>query len=360
MQLHLVGGFLGSGKTTAIIEAAHQLIAGGKKVGVVTNDQGKYLVDTAFVQLSDIPAVEVSGGCFCCHYDDLTEQLLTLIHQHQPDVVFAESVGSCADIVATVIKPLLSLGDGTINPDSFSVFTDGRMLLRWVEGMQLPFSEDVVYIFEKQIEEAGILVFNKSDLVTLEEQKVIKAWVEKIYPEKSFRFQNSLNPESVAEWVSLLIEGKITLSVNSLDLDYARYARGEESMAWLNGKICLSGVGESGRDVLIELFNSLSERLGYLNIGIGHLKFVIEDGAKSVKVSFTSSPQQGWEQQIPQLSGLAINLLINARVETEAEKLALIFQSVLDQVQQKCNCVIEISKLEHFHPEKPEPTHQLR
>ena len=48
MDMHLVGGFLGSGKTTSIINAAKVLIAQGKKVGVVTNDKGKHLVDTAF------------------------------------------------------------------------------------------------------------------------------------------------------------------------------------------------------------------------------------------------------------------------------------------------------------------------
>jgi G3E family GTPase len=48
MQLHLVGGFLGSGKTTAILAAARELISQGKSVGIITNDQGKYLVDTSF------------------------------------------------------------------------------------------------------------------------------------------------------------------------------------------------------------------------------------------------------------------------------------------------------------------------
>ena len=48
MNLHLVGGFLGSGKTTAIISAARLLMASGKRVAIITNDQGKYLVDTAF------------------------------------------------------------------------------------------------------------------------------------------------------------------------------------------------------------------------------------------------------------------------------------------------------------------------
>jgi G3E family GTPase len=47
MKLHLVGGFLGSGKTTAIGGAARELVRRGVSVGVVTNDQGGLLVDTA-------------------------------------------------------------------------------------------------------------------------------------------------------------------------------------------------------------------------------------------------------------------------------------------------------------------------
>ena len=109
MHLHLVGGFLGSGKTTAIIGAARFLMAQGKRVGVITNDQGKFLVDTAFIRAMEIPAVEVAGGCFCCNYENLEERLEQLTASNRPDVVFAESVGSCADIVATVLKPLLHL-----------------------------------------------------------------------------------------------------------------------------------------------------------------------------------------------------------------------------------------------------------
>ena len=100
MNLHLAGGFLGSGKTTAIIGAAKYLMAKGLRVGVVTNDQGKYLVDTSFMRFSNLPTVEVTGGCFCCNYDDLNQRLDELIAAAHPQVIFAESVGSCADIVA--------------------------------------------------------------------------------------------------------------------------------------------------------------------------------------------------------------------------------------------------------------------
>jgi G3E family GTPase len=122
IRLHLVAGFLGSGKTTAIANACKLLIRQNQRVGIVTNDQGKYLVDTAFFQLNDFPTVEVIGGCFCCNYSELEDQLDTLIAQVKPQVIFAESVGSCADMVATVIKPLLDLKKGPFSPTSFSVF----------------------------------------------------------------------------------------------------------------------------------------------------------------------------------------------------------------------------------------------
>lgn len=46
MKLVLIGGFLGSGKTTAIVNASAQLIRDAKKVAVITNDQGDQQVDT--------------------------------------------------------------------------------------------------------------------------------------------------------------------------------------------------------------------------------------------------------------------------------------------------------------------------
>ncbi|MBZ9686026.1 CobW-like GTP-binding protein [Clostridium estertheticum] len=47
-ELIVVGGFLGAGKTTSILSIAKYLISSGKKVGIVTNDQGSELVDTNF------------------------------------------------------------------------------------------------------------------------------------------------------------------------------------------------------------------------------------------------------------------------------------------------------------------------
>src|ERR1035437_1309558 len=129
MKLHIIGGFLGSGKTTAITNASKLLMHHGKKVAVITNDQGKYLVDTSFVDSNNIPAAEVTNGCFCCNFNSLSEQIELLKDKIHPDCIFAESVGSCTDLVATVLKPLQLLKKELFDMLTFSVFVDSRLLL---------------------------------------------------------------------------------------------------------------------------------------------------------------------------------------------------------------------------------------
>src|SRR5690349_9486956 len=70
-KLILVGGFLGTGKTTLLRAAASQLAQQGHRIALITNDQAPGLVDTAVLQQAGWAVGEVSGGCFCCKFDDL-------------------------------------------------------------------------------------------------------------------------------------------------------------------------------------------------------------------------------------------------------------------------------------------------
>ena len=45
----MVGGFLGAGKTTALLRLAERLRGEGRTVGLITNDQSVNLVDTAML-----------------------------------------------------------------------------------------------------------------------------------------------------------------------------------------------------------------------------------------------------------------------------------------------------------------------
>ena len=106
MRVIVVGGFLGAGKTTLLAQAARHFAAQGKRVGIITNDQAADLVDTHFLAGLGITVEEVSGGCFCCRFEDLEKTASHLLKDMQPDVLLSEPVGSCMDISATVLQPM--------------------------------------------------------------------------------------------------------------------------------------------------------------------------------------------------------------------------------------------------------------
>src|SRR5215472_5506559 len=94
--LVLVGGFLGAGKTTLLLEAAARLRAYGRRVAMITNDQGGELVDTRLAEAMGTAVQEVVGGCFCCRFSDLVTAVEAL-SVHDPEFILAEPVGSCID-----------------------------------------------------------------------------------------------------------------------------------------------------------------------------------------------------------------------------------------------------------------------
>ncbi len=360
MDLHLVGGFLGSGKTTAIINAVKVILAQGKSAGVITNDQGKYLVDTAFFRLSDVPTVEVTGGCFCCNYDDLDDRLDQLEGALRPDVIFAELVGSCADIVATVVRPLLSLRHRDTALTSFSVFVDSRLLRMRLLGQDLPFNEDVVYIFDKQIEEAGLLVINKADLLRPGQEQELASLARTRFPDKQFLFQNSLQPVQVQGWLEKLASTPYDFRNKPLELDYARYGSGEARLAWLDERLVLKLPSGQAGALLIDLIRAILSGLQGLQAPVGHLKFFIQAGEKEVKVSFPTLTEKNWESQLQGLDGVAeVQLLINGRVEIEAPVLNDLIQAALAKVAQTFQAETSQVQIDYFHPGFPHPTHHM-
>src|SRR5688572_22514927 len=102
----MIGGFLGAGKTTAVSKLAQRLTAHGLRVGLITNDQGSELVDTAMLRAKGFATEEIPGGCFCCRFNSLVDAARNLTAASRPDVFIAEPVGSCTDLVATATYPL--------------------------------------------------------------------------------------------------------------------------------------------------------------------------------------------------------------------------------------------------------------
>ena len=163
----MLGGFLGAGKTTAMARLARHWMSQGRRVGIVTNDQAQDLVDTHSLREQGFPVEEVAGACFCCKFDDLLTKVGALESAQRPDVILAEPVGSCTDLVATVVQPLKDLYGARFSVAPFPVLfkpSHGLKILRNETGSG--FSPKAAYIFKKQLEEADAILVNRIDELT--------------------------------------------------------------------------------------------------------------------------------------------------------------------------------------------------
>lgn len=359
MDFHLVGGFLGSGKTTAIVGAARHLIAQGKNVGIVTNDQGKYLVDTAFFRAAKLPTVEVTGGCFCCNYDDLHAKLQQLRGSALPDAIFAESVGSCADIIATVVKPFLYLNHATFPLTSFTVFTDARLLRRRLRQQAMPFSDDVVYIFDKQIEEAGLLIVNKIDLLSTSETNEVKSLSQIAYSGKVIHYQNSHSQTDVASWLQTIQSDSTLVHRQASEIDYDRYAAGESELAWLDETIVIKSPTGRLQHSLQYLVAQIQRELRVSQLPLGHVKFHVKTPTVDLKLSLTPLDDGELDASIPELLGDSAELIINARVQSSSDGLRVLIQNALDVSMAATDSHYQEVSVDSVHPGYPRPTHRM-
>lgn len=355
MVLALTGGFLGSGKTTAIVNAYKELMTRGKNVAVVTNDQGSQQVDSVFVQAMGVMVKEVSNGCFCCQYNELESHLDNLMESEHPDIIFAESVGSCTDLVATIVKPLYLR-----KPELkvvVSVFVDAAFVNALMEGVALFDDESIRYIYKKQLEEANLLVINKTDLVTTQQLANVDLVLTTEYPGKVIVHQNAL--QDVTTWISAIESFNRFIPGDSLDINYNVYAEGESKLAWLDKSILIQTPLGDGAFLARAIIRSIFDQLQTRNYKIGHLKFFLDGGDWWEKISFTAMSTSG-EIRIRHEQVRQLKILINARVQTDPKALKDLVDEVIEMMEKSNGCTISTEKESVFKPGFPMPVHRVK
>jgi Ni2+-binding GTPase involved in maturation of urease and hydrogenase len=357
MQLFLIGGFLGSGKTTAIHGAALALLRRGVKVGVVTNDQGAQLVDSEFIGSSGIPVREVLNGCFCCNYRHLNDSLLSLAATDQPQVVFAESVGSCTDLISTVVNPLLRF-----RPElrvSVTVFADARVIYPILKGLPAFFEDNVNYIYRKQLDEADILVLNKADLLPRQRLEETGALLKARYPQKTILYQNSLEEAGILQWLSVLEQFSLPAERKSLELDYDIYGAGEADLAWLDQTIEIHAGAGNAIQAGIELANRIFGMIREAALPVGHLKFLLDAGGQQRKISFTAADESFFVPGDEAPAAERIRVLINARVQTAPAVLQQLVAAAIRELEAEASCTVTLIAAAAFQPGYPRPEHRI-
>lgn len=359
----MIGGFLGAGKTTAIARLAKSLTQQGKKVGIVTNDQAYDLVDTHSLRAQGFDVGEVPGACFCCKFDDLIDTAAGLIGDAAPDVIITEPVGSCTDLVATVIEPLRQLHGDQYEIGSLAVLLKpghGLKILRDEEGAG--FSPKAAYIFLKQLEEADILVINKIDILSDDDRTELQQLLSRRFPDKQIIAMSSRTGEGFDWLVTALEKPSANLSRKMMDVDYQIYAEGEAELGWLNCQVEFQAQQEerfSLDDTTLRLVELIHARLNNEGAEPAHLKVLAASGMEVAVANLVESTGPAEVSVASETTCPSANFTVNARVACDPELLERIVQEASAELANEFSLIHTIKGMQRFRPAPPVPTHRV-
>ena len=165
MEVTVIGGYLGAGKTTLV---NHLLSQATEVIAVLINDFGEINIDDKLVDSVDENTITLTNGCICCSLADGYSKALDDVAKRNPRptrlVIEASGVADPAAVAAYGHAPGMAL-------NAVAVVADGVKL---IEQLADPLVGQTV---RSQLAAADLILLNKQDLVS--ETETLRAELEK-------------------------------------------------------------------------------------------------------------------------------------------------------------------------------------
>ncbi|MFX0123949.1 MAG: CobW family GTP-binding protein [Candidatus Hodarchaeota archaeon] len=173
IQLFLINGFLGSGKTSFLLKLLS--LFSSQKCGVLMNEFGEIGIDGLLLPQKEIELIEINGGSiFCqCRHDTFIEALIQF-STTPIDILFIEASGLADPVTMDNDFQIVRKKIGEIYTYSGSICI--------IDSLHFLDLVNVVQTIERQIQHASLAIINKIDLTTPERVLGIKDKVCSINP----------------------------------------------------------------------------------------------------------------------------------------------------------------------------------
>ena len=194
LPVTVLSGFLGAGKTTVLSHILNN--RENKRVAVIVNDMSEINIDSEIVQnevsfkRSEEKLIEMSNGCICCTLrEDLLKEVTNLAKEGRFDYLVIESTGiseplPVAETFTFEDEDGISLSD-VANLDTMVTVVDAVNFLKdyeeakYLQDTGESLGEDdersVADLLVDQIEFADVILISKTDLVSSNDLKRLKA-----------------------------------------------------------------------------------------------------------------------------------------------------------------------------------------
>ena len=172
LPITILGGYLGSGKTTLVNHLLRN--ADGVRLAILVNEFGELPIDADLIEAEGDDIISLSGGCVCCSYgNDLMMALMEMASMDpSPDHIILEASGVA--LPGAIENSVSLLEDYRI---------DGIVVLADAETVKARSRDKYMGdTITRQLEDADLVVLNKCDLVDKERLDSLQTWLAEGYP----------------------------------------------------------------------------------------------------------------------------------------------------------------------------------
>ena len=205
-KVHLISGFLGTGKTTALKSLMAQKDPNEKWV-ILVNEFGEIGIDGAVLSDEGIPVAEIAGGCLCCAAGPQMGSALAKLLRNEPDRIMIEASGLAH--AASVIDELKSR----------PLRRPTRNRRRLYCGRSAPIHQSRTTpskpLYKDQIGICDILVASKTDLCTPEQLAEFHDKAAKLFPPKA-KVVEVQNAQLDIQWLDIPVIEKSRYRLKAL------------------------------------------------------------------------------------------------------------------------------------------------
>ncbi|MDD4185695.1 MAG: GTP-binding protein [Candidatus Methanomethylophilaceae archaeon] len=192
MKIAQIAGFLGSGKTTALLRIVAELRKKDYRIAIVVNDVGEIGVDAKFIEANGLKAREISGGCICCQIAGSFAETLAKLHDSfNPDITIVEPSG--------VAIPWGLKRAAEYSEAKTEMVIEHAPVITLVDATRIDMLIRAVRrLVETQIREADFCFINKVDSATPESIAKCESFIKDINPRAEIGRMSSETGEGIA------------------------------------------------------------------------------------------------------------------------------------------------------------------
>lgn len=264
MELIVISGFLGSGKTSLLLMLAKAFAKQGRKVAIIENEVSKDGVDGEQLKAEGLDVREIVAGCVCCSLrHDLIHTLLELEREVQPDVVFLEPSGVAGP---KQIQHCLCGYSGEIEKQTHVVVADAKRLPR-IQDFSIPLIRDGLEI-------ADLVAINKSDLVSADQLLALEGRVRAVNPDVEMLCVSATEGTRVDELIEK-ITARLARTPDEAPAEHASHDLPDASV--FTDSLSVDSPASDAPAQIAVMLESLSGQLKKEDgILIGHLKAILK------------------------------------------------------------------------------------